>query len=240
MDLRRISRTWFNKFYHEDIYGYIENRFFPVVYKYLSQTYGKVLDAACGYGNPYLERMDLDKFSLVGIDIDPSVRSRNKIHNNFIINDLHNFESSEKFEAIISVNTWEHLHSPELVLKNFYNNLTEKGLVIIVAPQRWHYINSIATLLPYNLKNLAWKILKGQKCMPFPVFYRLCSKGSLISTAHRLNYRLLHFSSVEGPPLWFAKIPPLFISLSMLMSVYNNFKIFDNIRSTFIAVLQKK
>lgn len=239
MNLKKLSRKWFNKFNHEDIYGYIEKRFFPIVYKYISEIKGKVLDAGCGFGNPYLEKLQIDKSLTIGIDIDPTVRGRNKLHNNFIIDDLHYFDTEEQFEAIISVNTWEHLHSPDLVLKNFYNCLSDRGIVIVIAPQSWHYINIIGRILPNGLKDFSWRILKNHSHAPYPVHYYLCSKKTFFLEARHQNYKIQHFSSVEGPPLWFAKVPPLFILMSLVMSVINKYKILENIRSTFIAVLEK-
>jgi len=240
MDLRALSHNWFNKFYNENVYTYLEKRFFKIVIKYLANIDGAILDAACGAGNPYLEKMYINKNRLFGIDIDPSVRIRNKLHENFIIEDLHHMKTERKFQAIISVNTWEHLQSPSIVLKNFYNSLSDRGIIIIIAPQRWHYISIIERILPLNLKNLAWQLLKGRRNMPYPAFYHLCSQKKLFLEAHRQKLDVMHFSSLEGPPLWLAKVPPLFIMASLIMQILNEHYIFRGIRSTFIAILKKK
>lgn len=205
----------------------------------MGEIKGKVLDAGCGFGNPYLEKLQINKSLSVGIDIDPTVKSRNKLHSNFIIDDLHYFDTEEQFEAIISVDTWEHLHSPDLVLKNLYNCLSKRGVLIIIASQSWHYISIIGRILPNCLKNLAWRILKGHNRAPYLVYYCFCSKKTLFLEALRQNFKIQYFSSIESPPLWFARVPPLFILMSLIMSVINRYKTFENIRSSFIAVLNK-
>ena len=134
MKMRNWSRSYFNKVFKEDIYGYIEKRFFPIVFKYMGSINGTVLDAACGFGNPYLEKLNINNSFTIGIDIDPAVKKKNRLHQKFIIEDLHNFNSELRFDFIVCVNTWEHLHSPILVLKNFFNVLSDDGVLIIIAP----------------------------------------------------------------------------------------------------------
>jgi SAM-dependent methyltransferase len=237
MKIKEWSRNWFNNFYKEDIWGYTEKRFFPIVYKYMGEIKGAVLDAACGLGNPYLEKLNLK--NSVGIDIDPVIKDRNKQHQNFIIQDLHFLNTEQRFEGIISVYTWEHLRNPEIVLKNIYNILLENGILLIIVPQRWHYISVLGRLLPNYFKNIVWRVLKGKGSMPFPVFWKLCSKKQLFLEARRIGFKIEHFSSIEGPPIWFARIPPLFILACFWMQLINRFKIFENIRGTFIAVFRK-
>jgi SAM-dependent methyltransferase len=200
---------------------------------------GRVLDAACGFGNPYLEKLNINSSLTIGLDIDPVVKKKNRLHQKFIIEDLHNFNSELHFDCIISVNTWEHLHSPNLVLKNFFNVLSNKGIIIIISPQRWHYIACLERLLPSNLKDMAWKVFKSHKKMPYRAYYNLCSKRELSIEARRQGFMIEHFSSIEGPPIWFARIPPLFILMCLWMSLVNKFKVFESIRGTFIAVLKK-
>ena len=158
----------------------------------------------------------------------------------FIIEDLHHFKIETKFKAIISVNTWEHLLSPSIVLKNLYNSLSNEGILVIIGSQRWHYISIIERILPLSIKNLAWRLLKGRSNMPYPTFYYFCSKRILFVEAYRQKYELIHFSSLEGPPIWFAKIPPLFIMAALIMPILNRYHIFEGIRGSFIAVLRKK
>ncbi len=238
MILRKWSHHWFKNHYREDIWGYIERRFSPIIYKYMNEEQGLVLDAACGFGNPYLEKLRLD--NTVGMDIDPSVKDRNKIHQEFIIGDLHYLNTERRFEGIISVNTWEHLHSPALVLKNFFDILSEQGVLIIIAPERWYYISVIERLLPNALKDIAWRMLKGHDYMPFPAYYRLCSKKTLLEAACFQGFKIEYFSSVEVPPIWFTKVPPLFILACLWMSLVKKYKVLENIRGAFIAVLKKE
>ena len=238
MSLRRWSRAWFNSHYREDIYGYVEKRFIPIVREHMGGVKGVVLDAACGFGNPYIETLGLK--NTIGTDIDLTVKNRNKLHEEFIIGDLHYLNTKQRFEGIISVSTWEHLHSPKLVLENFFKVLSDKGILIIIAPNRWNYISVIERLLPKYLKDIAWRILKGRDHMPYPAYYRLCSKKTLSEAARHQGFAVEHSSSIEVPPLWFAKVPPLFILACLWMSLVNKYKVLENISGAFIVVLKKE
>jgi SAM-dependent methyltransferase len=240
---RDMSRKWshrfFEKIFKEKLYGYNEKRLFPIIDRYMKQINGAILDAACGYGNSYIEKSHLISHFVVGMDIDPTVKERNKIHDNFIIGDLHSLQFDQKFDLIISLNTLEHLHTPQLVLKNFYNTLSNNGILIIIAPQRWHYTSIIERILKNSMKNFAWRILKGKDKMPYPAYYNLCSKRTLLAETNRIGFNIKHFSTIESPPLWFAAIPPLFIFTCIWMIIINKFKILEPFRSTFIAILEK-
>ena len=99
------SRSFFYKVYKKDIYDYQEDKILSVLHEYMDNMKGSLLDAACGYGNHYLEKLNLNDFSTVGIDIDPTVKERNKLHKDFIICDLHHLRTEYKFSCIVSINT---------------------------------------------------------------------------------------------------------------------------------------
>ncbi len=239
MNARKWSHHFFKRMFNEDIWEYEKNRYHSILRRYIGEINGKVLDAACGFTNPYIEKKDLENKFSVGMDIDSAVKDKNKIHNEFIIGDLHGFKSRQEFQLIFSVNTLEHLHDPERVLQNFYHALSDGGTLIIIASQRWHYVSIIERILPGYLKNAAWKILKDKDKMPFPAYYHLCSKKTLISAAERTGFEVEQFMSVDPPPIWFSKVPPVFITLSVLMSVMNRFDLFEDLRGSFLAVLRK-
>ena len=44
--------------------------------EYMGEIKGPLLDAACGFGNPYLDKLRLNK--MIGMDIDPTVKDRNR------------------------------------------------------------------------------------------------------------------------------------------------------------------
>lgn len=216
----------------------MEARFEPIVRKYLDGK-SRVLDAACGFNNSLLARMKFRSDESVGVDINEEVRHSNALHKNFLICDMHALRSEARFEAVISLFTWEHLHSPDVVLRNFFSSLEEGGIAIIVGPQRGYYVSVIARLLPEALRNAAWRLIKQKTKMPFPAYFRLCTRKSLAAEAGKIGFKIEYFQALDCPPIWFAGFPPLFVILTHWMQIANTCEIFSNLRSNFIMILKK-
>ena len=81
MRARNLSQNFFKIYFKEEIYGYIEKRLFPIVFKQMSEINGRVLDAACGFGNPYLEKLNINSSLTIGLDVDPVVKKKNRYLN---------------------------------------------------------------------------------------------------------------------------------------------------------------
>lgn len=244
--LKSISRKLYQIVYHTDIYDQPE-KFVSLVQEYLTDNGqdGRILDAACGFNNVYLSRLvssnQIKAEDLLGLDIDNSVISRNCIHRQIIIQDLHQpIQVSFNVRAVICINAWEHLHSPSLVLQNFYDVMDDEGILIIIATQRYYYISIIERILPRYLKDFAWKLLKGKDRMPYPTYFRFCSKSTLKKEAEKRGFQMIEFQSFESAPLWFTRIPPLFLLACLWMSLVNRVSIFENVRGRFIAVFVKR
>ena len=244
--LKRFSVYIFNKLFHRNLYDEPFEAFFLIVKKYLvdNDQNGKILDAACGFHNRYISKLLSNNYlnveKLIGLDIDETVNQKNNIHNKIIIQDLHSPIKLDNIQGIISLYTWEHLHSPNVVLKNFNNILNDNGVVIIIASQRYYYISILERIMPAYLKNLIWKLLAGQDKMPYPAYFNLCAETALGLAAEEYGYKLEEYISMEPAPTWYVKIFPIFLVMCFWMFLMNKFTIFKNIRGTFIAVLIKK
>lgn len=210
----------------------------PIVREAFAETSGPVIDAACGRSNPYLGALGIQ--NTIGIDADPAVKNENTIHQTVIIQDLHEEIPLKNVGGIISVYTWEHLHSPEVVLKNFTNILQDGSMLVIIAPQKFYYVSLLSLMLPNTVQDLAWKIFKGRGRMPYPTYFRLCTKKTLCAVAKAHGLDVVKFEAFDAPPIWFARIPPLFLLLCGWMAIANYFPFLSPLRGTFIAVCRKK
>ncbi len=232
------SVAYFERRFGCSIHDYIMKAALPVVEGALRKK-GKLLDAACGSGNVFLENLDLTGLETTGVDIDPSVRETNKFHRNIVIDDIHNFKAVRQFDAVLSVFTWEHLRFPEKALANWFDSLEEGGVAVIVASNRWYYVSILDRLMPNFLRNLIWRVLRGRRVMPYPTFYKLCSKKSLTTAAAEAGFRCASYQTFDIPPIWFLRIPPIFVAMCSLMALFNRYEAFSPVRSTFLAVLEK-
>lgn len=197
-----------------------------------------IVDAACGSWNVFLAELNIGKS--VGIDIDERVRRSNKLHKEFLIQDIHEEIPLEEVGAIVSVYTWEHLHAPEIVLSRFHEILKKGAPLIIIAPQKHYYISVLTMILARPLQNWAWRIIRGRDHMPFPTYYRLCTRHSLAKGADAAGFDLAEYRARDVASDWFLTIPPLFLLACAWMSLVNRFEILAPLRSNFVAVLRKR
>ncbi|MEM9683480.1 MAG: methyltransferase domain-containing protein [Pseudomonadota bacterium] len=235
--MRSCSLCLFNGIYGEEFWEFNQRRFLPVVRDALAPVSGPVVDAACGAWNYYLAH--LDRRETIGIDLDDSVRERNTLHNDFLICDLHEPIALQDIGGVISVNTWEHLQNPNKVLNNFRNILKKDGVLIIVAPQKYYYISLVVLALPNKIKDLAWRLLTRRTHMPFPAYYRLCTRSSLERGARENGFELVAYRSHDVASNWFLVAPPLFLLFCAWMSLINRVESLSPLRSSFVAVLRK-
>ena len=133
--------------------------------------FGKhVLDVACGegYGSRLLK--DWGAITVDGIDISESAILRAR--ENFKGEDIHFHCSSvenlsevcgdKRYDLIISLETIEHLHSPENFLIDLKRLLTPKGCLILSCPNDWWYFPSKDEKNPYHCRKYSFDEFRQQ------------------------------------------------------------------------------
>ena len=120
----------------------------------------RVLDIACGegYGSRLLK--DWGAAEVYGVDISEEALSHARL--NFAGDGIHFIRSSgedllsvlaeERFDLIVSLETIEHLHSPETFLGNLRLLLKPGGTIIISCPNDWWYFPTEKERNPYHLR----------------------------------------------------------------------------------------
>ncbi|MEN0105294.1 MAG: class I SAM-dependent methyltransferase [Pseudomonas sp.] len=100
----------------------------------------RVLDMACGcgYGTALLAERHPDK-TVVGVDIDPDAIAYAQAHYqlpnlSYVCANAETFASEQGFDAIVSLETIEHLPSPERLVANYSRLLADAGQVIASVP----------------------------------------------------------------------------------------------------------
>ena len=242
MNLELAYKKWFAFTNGTVAYEQPYNSFLPIVRKHLT---GKkhILDAACGFKNRYLETLVAENSipldGLAGIDIDPIVKDKNRLHHTIYVQDIHNPFPVSGFEAAISLYTWEHLCLPTVALKNFRDALIPGGKLIIIGAQRYCLASTLERMMPKFVKDLIWRVFQGKPAMPYPTFACCCTSGSLTKAARHSKFRMLHYSTMDPPPRWFKKVPPVYFIMCLFSALLNRVPWFRGVRGTFLAVMEK-
>jgi SAM-dependent methyltransferase len=137
----------------------------------------KILDAGCGSANHFQFKTNSE---LVGIDISQEQLYRNKVLSEKILGDIQTYDfSGSEFDAIICSFVLEHLEHPEQALMNFVRGLSDKGIIVIVAPSILSLAGLVIKFTPFAFHKLVHRILSGHvraatvETRQFPTLYRL-------------------------------------------------------------------
>ena len=99
---------------------------------------GRVLDIACGvgYGTRLLADRCRDLTETVGVDVSPeavdyAVRHYGRDGVRFLLHDAMQFADPERFDTVVSLETFEHLPRPEAFLDNLLRRVIRPGGVLV-------------------------------------------------------------------------------------------------------------
>ena len=159
---------------------YSEMRLFEAqeaIDRLLTNVYApKILDAGCGSANHFQFKTDS---RLVGIDISQEQLDRNKVLSEKILGDIQTYDlSGSEFDAIICSFVLEHLEHPEKALMNFVRGLSDKGIIVIVAPSILSLAGLVTKFTPFAFHKLVHRIRSrhvraARQSLKFPTMYRL-------------------------------------------------------------------
>lgn len=129
----------------------------------------KILDAGCGSASYFQFKANS---KLVGIDISREELDRNKTLSEKILGDIQTYDlSGRNFDAIICSFVFEHLEHPEQTLMNFVRGLSDKGIIVIVAPNIFSFGGLVTRFTPFWFHKLVRRAL-SYKNPAFPTCYR--------------------------------------------------------------------
>jgi len=147
------------------------------------------LDAGCGHTLilPWLknateiERRFLAEAGLVvGADVDPaSLAASSSIRRVACNLETLSFETGT-FDFITCNMVVEHLAKPEVVFREFYRVLRPGGIVILLTPNVFHWVNIAALFTPFRFHQWINKKIWGREPEDtFPTLYRCNSAGKM-------------------------------------------------------------
>ena len=125
------------------------DRFSDVIHDYV-RAGDSLLDAGCGSGRVFQYRFDQDQRPrlIFGVDMTDEPRSNANI-DAAARGDLAALPFlSGTFDIAISSHVAEHLTQPERVFGELARVLTPGGRLLVLTPNKWHYVTLSAALMP--------------------------------------------------------------------------------------------
>lgn len=228
------------RFYQPQFRG-MYDRFSDVIHDYV-RAGDTMLDAGCGSGRVFQYAFDDARRPrlIVGVDMTNEPKGNGNI-DAAARADLGRLPFRDGvFDIAISSHVAEHLTEPDLVFRELARVLKPGGRLLILTPNRWHYVTVSSALLPHNfhLKYNSWRGVDVHDI--FPTVYRANTAGRLRQLYDRAGLDVEQLLQFETEPEYLAFSTPTYALGVGFERVVNRFERLRNLRVNLLAVGRKR
>jgi SAM-dependent methyltransferase len=237
-NLRWRERELVRRFYGPSAVGELERRFLEAIER-LVRPGDRVLDAGCGSGRLFTYDLRGRASLIVGVDLVSDVDQNPNIDAPLRASLTALPFASETFDLIICKHVLEHLETPESAFRELARVLGPHGRLLILTPNRLHYVPLLASLLPQRLHGL---VASGRGLTPAEVhrtLYRANTARRLRRLARRAGLRVAVLRPFETPPVYLAFHLLVFALGVAYERLVNRFEALAPLRVNLLAVLRK-
>ncbi len=201
-----------------------------------------MLDAGCGSGRVFQYRFDEARRPrlIAGVDMTDEPRANGNI-DVAARADLARLPFRDAtFDIAISSHVAEHLTEPERVFGDLARVLKPGGQLLILTPNRWHYVTVSSALLPhrFHLKFNQWRGVDAHDI--FPTVYRANTAGRLRSLYERAGFDVERLEQFETEPEYLAFSTPTYALGVAYERVVNRVGLLRNLRVNLLAAGRKR
>jgi SAM-dependent methyltransferase len=242
-------RTWLprfrkhelrERFYPPDFRG-MYDRFSDVIHEYV-RAGDLMLDAGCGSGRVFQYTFDdvQRPRRIVGVDVTEEPRANRNI-DAAVRADLGALPFRDGlFDIAISSHVAEHLTQPERVFGELARVLRPGGRLLLLTPNRWHYVTVGSALLPHRM-HLAYNRWRGVDAHDiFPTRYRANTARRLRSLYEDAGLTVERLEQFETEPEYLAFSLPTYALGVAYERLVNRFSALRNLRVNLLAVGVKR
>jgi len=198
-----------------------------------------LLDAGCGRGRTFLYRSRLPSVRVVGLDMSPYARDNPNVDSQVRGNlDALPFADAS-FDAVLSTHVAEHLAHPEAAFGEMARVLRPGGRLLLLTPNRRHYVPLLARLLPPGL-HVAVNRRRGLgEHDVFPTFYRANTAADLHRLAAGTGLCLERLVAFETEPEYLAFHPLAYAAGVLYERLVNRYRALAPLRVNLLLVARK-
>jgi SAM-dependent methyltransferase len=191
-----------SRFYPPSFRG-MYNRFQDVIDE-LARPEDAVLDAGCGSGRVFAHGLSRRVRRVVGVDVTDESRANANL-TDAVKGDLARLPlRGASFDLIVMSHVAEHLEAPEGAFVELARVLRPGGRLLLLTPNRWHYVPLAARLLPHRL-HVAFNRRRGVDARDvFPTRYRANTAGRLRALAACAGLAVERLERFETEPEYLA------------------------------------
>ncbi|MEX2226044.1 MAG: class I SAM-dependent methyltransferase [Dehalococcoidia bacterium] len=238
--LRWQKQALRERFYPADFRG-MYDRFSDVVHDHVRKG-DVMLDAGCGSGRVFQYAFaDACRPKLiVGVDLTSEPRGNRNV-DAAARADLARLPFRDAtFDIAVSSHVAEHLTRPDAVFSELARVLKPGGRLLVLTPNRWHYVTMSAALLPHRF-HLRFNRSRGVDVDDiFPTVYRANTAGRLRGLYERSGLEIEHLFQFETEPEYLAFSTPTYALGVGFERLVNRFDALKHLRVNLLAVGRRR
>ena len=227
------------RFYPPEFRG-MYDRFSDVIHRHVRGG-DVMLDAGCGSGRVFQYRFEEQRPRLVvGVDMTAEPRGNRNI-DAAARADLGALPfADDVFDIAITSHVAEHLTQPERVFGELARVLKPGGRLLLLTPNRWHYVTVSSTLMPHPF-HLAYNRWRGvDEHDIFPTVYRANTAGRLRRLCDRAGLEVEELQQFETEPEYLAFSTPAYAVGVAFERLVNRFDALKPLRVNLLLVARKR
>ncbi|MHB8515231.1 MAG: class I SAM-dependent methyltransferase [Dehalococcoidia bacterium] len=240
MRLRWRKQELRERFYPPHFRG-MYDRFSDVIHGYVRRG-DVMLDAGCGSGRVFQYHFDDDHrpSRIVGVDVTGEPRGNRNI-DVAARADLASLPfRAATFDIAISSHVAEHLTQPERVFRELARVVKPGGRLLILTPNRWHYVTVSSALLPHSF-HLTFNRWRGvDEHDIFPTVYRANTARRLRALYEGAGFELERLEQFETEPEYLAFSAPAYALGVGFERAVNRFDALRHLRVNLLAVGRRR
>ncbi|HWP91116.1 MAG TPA: class I SAM-dependent methyltransferase [Thermodesulfobacteriota bacterium] len=199
------------------------------------------LGAGAGRGKPHNYSLRGKDRLVVGLDVDSEI-SENRIVDFKVIGDAYFLPFKEcSFDFIYTDFVLEHVDAPDAFLTEVRRVLRKGGYFIFRTPNLYHYVPSIARIVPNRSKSLLANFVRSidTEEKTFPVIYKMNRPGLLRSILEKKGFATERLELIEKEPSYLVFNTFAFLLGVLYERIVNSAEILKFIRSNILGVFRK-
>jgi SAM-dependent methyltransferase len=217
------------------------DRFSDVIHEYVRRG-DVMLDAGCGSGRVFQYRFGDEQrpARIVGIDVTTEMRGNRNIDAGARADLAALPFPAATFDIAISSHVAEHLTQPERVFGELGRVLKPGGRLLILTPNRWHYVTIGSALLPHHVhvRFNEWRGVDAHDI--FPTVYHANTARRLRALYEGAGLDVERLEQFETEPEYLAFSLPTYALGVAYERVVNRFGALKNARVNLLAVGRKR
>ena len=200
----------------------------------------RVLDAGAGAGDLFPKDFRRLCKEVIGVDLDPRVAENPMLTRGLVAPlDALPFPDGH-FDLIFSRWVFEHLEQPECVIGEMARVLSPGGRVVVMTPNRFHYMTLVSSLTPLRFHRLWNRMLGRESADVFPTVYRANTRRRLETLFSEAGFETEALLQLECAPNYLVFHPATFLLGVAYERLVNRFGWLAGVRLILLGTFRRR